>query len=485
MSLWKIAWRSIQQRSLASSLTGFSMALGVALVVAVLVMSGVIKQSFQSGPGLGYNMIVGAKGGSLQLVLNTVYHLSRPVENVPYWYYLEFLPASQRDDGVDGKYAKYVEQAIPVLMGDYFGEFRVVATSPRMFEDFEVVPGKRFEFAAGRGFKKDEYYAAVIGQQVANRMNVKLGDGIHPEHGQPGGHKHDPFKVVGILKSTGTVSDKAVYVNMEGFYLMDGHALTEARPQAATQATSIEKPKEAAANEAKKATEKQGDEFQPDQRVEAEPSKQPLPKDLREVTAILLRTDDLYAPGMMKKINKYDVFAQAALPIGEISRLFDTLVGPMTAILFGLTVLIVVVSAIGIMVSIYNSMSERRHEIAIMRALGARRGKIMAIVLLESILLALLGGLCGWLLGHVLVAGLSPLIAERTGVEIGFGYLAPPVNVVNWEVPTGDNPFRIKIDAYPELLLIPGLIVLASLVGFLPALAAYRTDVSKSLTATP
>jgi putative ABC transport system permease protein len=135
------------------------------------------------------------------------------------------------------------------------------------------------------------------------------------------------------------------------------------------------------------------------------------------------------------------------------------------------------------MVSIYNSMSERRHEIAVMRALGARRGKIVAIVLLESILLALMGGLCGWLLGHTLVAGLSPLIADRTGVEIGFGYLAPPINVINWEVPGGKNPFRI--DAYPELLLIPGLILLASLVGFLPALSAYRTDVSKSLTATP
>jgi putative ABC transport system permease protein len=160
-------------------------------------------------------------------------------------------------------------------------------------------------------------------------------------------------------------------------------------------------------------------------------------------------------------------------------------VTPLTMVLFGLTVLVVIVSAIGIMVSIYNSMSERRHEIAVMRALGARRGKIMAIVLLESILLALMGGLCGWLLGHALVAGLSPLIAERTGVEIGFGYLAPPINVINWEVPVGENPFRIRWDAYPELLLIPGLILLASLVGFLPALSAYKTDVSKSLTATP
>ncbi len=166
--------------------------------------------------------------------------------------------------------------------------------------------------------------------------------------------------------------------------------------------------------------------------------------------------------GLIKDINK-DFVAQAVAPIGEITRLFDTLVGPLTYLLFGLAVLIVVVSGIGIMVSIYNSMSERRHEIAVMRALGAHRGKIMAIVLAESILLALSGGLCGWLLGHALLGALSPWIEGTTGVSVGFLQFAPQY----------------------ELILIPGLIVLASLVGFLPALSAYRTDVARALTATP
>ena len=84
-------------------------------------------------------MIVGAKGGSLQLVLNTVYHLSKPVENIPYWYYQEFLPAAKRSDGKDGKFASATDKAIPVLMGDYFGEYRVVATNTEMFGDFEYV----------------------------------------------------------------------------------------------------------------------------------------------------------------------------------------------------------------------------------------------------------------------------------------------------------------------------------------------------------
>src|SRR5687768_13962754 len=96
MSLWKIAWRSIQQRGLASLLTALSMALGVMMVVAVLAIYGVVSESFHNNSSLGYGMIVGAKGGKLQLTLNTVFYLSQPVENIPYDYYLEFTPSDVR-----------------------------------------------------------------------------------------------------------------------------------------------------------------------------------------------------------------------------------------------------------------------------------------------------------------------------------------------------------------------------------------------------
>src|SRR5436309_2705144 len=136
MPLWKIAWRSIQQRSLASTLTGLSMALGVMLVVAVLLAGVIVDRSFQSANNLGYNLIVGAKGGRLDLLLSTVYYLSRPVENIPWDYYKEFLSASERKDGKPGKYSAYVELAVPVNLGDVLGEngmFRVVGTTPDLF----------------------------------------------------------------------------------------------------------------------------------------------------------------------------------------------------------------------------------------------------------------------------------------------------------------------------------------------------------------
>ncbi len=144
-----------------------------------------------------------------------------------------------------------------------------------------------------------------------------------------------------------------------------------------------------------------------------------------EVTAILLLTSsvpgtppELAAMGLIKAINKGPV-GQAVLPIGEISSLFSLLIGPLETLLLVLTIMIVVVSGIGILVSIYNSMSDRRREIAVMRALGAGRSTVMWVVLLESILFSLGGGLVGWMLGHLLVGGLSPWISLQTGVQIG------------------------------------------------------------------
>ena len=96
MNLWNIAYRSVKQRRLASMLTSISMALGVTLVVAVLTISGVVKTSFETSTSLGYNMVVGAKGGALQLTMNSVFYLSEPIENIPYEYYLEFLPLEVR-----------------------------------------------------------------------------------------------------------------------------------------------------------------------------------------------------------------------------------------------------------------------------------------------------------------------------------------------------------------------------------------------------
>lgn len=529
MNLWKIAWRSIEQRSLASLLTGLSMALGVALVVAVLVVYGVVDASFRKNAA-GYDLIVGAKGGKLQLVLNTVYHLSTPVENIPYGYYKEFLREQTPQGTRVGRFAKDVQVAIPYCLGDNYQGFRVVGTIPAMFDNFEYAPNERYEFAQGRNFKHENFFEGVIGSLVARQTGLKVGDYFEPTHGvvdDGQGHKHDAFRVVGVLKPTGTPNDRALFVNMEGFYLLSGHAKqpppeptghnheadhdhkhgddhdhqpaaaagsAPPRPQPSDTGTAPpghdgpqhadDHPHDTASNSAGSVPHAPAAKPLPAAHAHDHAHHdhehhhhEPLPENQREVTAILIRTSPLNpvaALTLPRAINKDNV-AQAVAPAREIYNMLDGIVGPLQTLLLALAGLIVVVAGVGIMVSIYNSMNDRRRDIAIMRSLGASRRTVLAVVLLESILLSLFGGLAGFVLGHGLIAAMNPVIVPRTGVEIGFFQFPGYTFLV------AGTPVTVPV----ELFLLPALVALASLVGFLPAMSAYRTDVAKALSASP
>ena len=512
MSLFKIAWRSIQQRGLASLLTTASMALGVMLVVCVLLIMGIVSQSFRNNSSLGYNMIIGAnKGGKLQIVMNTVFYLSSPVENIPYTFYEEFLPASERSDGRKGKFADFAEFAIPVCLGDYFGQFRVVGTTPQLFDDFvyDIDNNRKYEFAEGRNFKtftpEHGYYEAVLGAAVARKMNLKVGDTISPSHGRPDGETHEKFFIVGVLSPSGTPNDRGVFINIEGFFLLEGHAkpidkdawqkvverlredgrITDAQakillenPEAAIEQVSSESQQYPPGLPT---VEEQTAASSLSRISPARQKLRPLSVPEREVTAVLLRTvSPLVTPSLKSTINDpanaYD--GQAVQPIKEIYSLFRDIVTPIKMVLLLLTAMICIVSGVGILVSIYNSMSDRRHEIAVMRALGADRRTVMVVVLLESIILALAGGFLGWIGGHLLIGGLaSAFIENRTGVQIGLFDFSPKVNLFSW---LGNSPI-MHWGVSGEVLLVPGLILLAIVVGLMPAMAAYRTDVAESL----
>lgn len=463
MNLLLIAWRNMQQRGLASVLTIFSMALGVALVVLVLSISWLITESFDRNSNVGYNLIVGSKGSPLQLTLNTVYYLSRPIEVLPYEELLEFLPGDERPKLIKkiggeiaepervGKHSSSMKGgfAIPVCLGDYYGPFRVVGTTPDFFEKLRYGNQSELEyrFAEGRNFVDDSaefgFYEAVIGSQVARELEKKVGDTFNTNHGDPEGEGHGQvFTIVGVLAPTGTPNDRAAFINIEGFYLMEGHARAYQDPAAIGQAKELV------------AAETVGN---PSPSTKRETR---LPLGKRDVTAILVRpASGVAAMHLETEINK-SLRAQAASPIREITNMLGFFVRPVQYSLLVLSALVCVVSAISILVSIYNSMNERRRDIAVMRALGARREMVLAIILLESLLLAVLGGALGWLIGHGVGFLASPLVEERTGIQVGF----------------------LSATTRMEWMLVPGLVVLATLAGIVPALVAYRTNVSKNLT---
>jgi putative ABC transport system permease protein len=393
------------------------MALGVALVVAVLVIYAVLVQSFNRRAG-GYDLIVGNKQGSqLQLVLNTAYYVDQPVANIPYSYFTEFTR---------GTYALDVETAVPISMGHSYRGYPVVGTSPNMFT-LKYRNDREYEFAEGSCFSSKELFGAVAGSGVADAEHLEIGSTFQAIHGgaDSGGQAHEqPFTVVGILAPTGTPNDRALFVNYRGFSAL--HAQEQERGGHDDHGATADEP--------------------------------------QEISAILVAVDQnrpREAEILARQINKGSV-AQAAMPAVVVEKFLRNIVGNVQLVLLIMATLTVIVAGIGIMVSIYNSMSDRRREIAIMRALGASRTTVMAVILMESVLLSLGGGLLGLLLGHGLIVLLSPVIVEQTGVAVNLLQFRPI-----------------------ELILIPGLILLASLVGYLPAVAAYRTDVARSLIATP
>ena len=570
MNVFKIAWRSIQHRGLGSLLTIISMALGVMMVVTVLTVHGLVSRSFNDNSNFGYSMLVGARGGEVQLAFSSVYYLASPVENIPYEYYLAFCDQETRsrelknsiawagyqheaetlkraatadlllltafeaqqeaqlgvDDG--GIYDQWTHTAVPINLGDFWVDetsgaaFRCVATKPDFFNKMliSIDPEKKFEFSQGRCFEEFNeqhgHYEAVIGETVARKSGLKLGDTIQPTHGDPNApdsHIHETdFHVVGILSRTGTANDRAVFLNMEGFFLMEGHAKTIEDDSVMGKAAAARERKEREAFEGSDDNaEAQSDSVDPVDSVGAMEESvvadgrwlQPLQMEKREVTSILVRTvvgedgTDMVGFILPSMINEGDLettlnwsgfrpeksqkAAQAINPVMTVTSLFSTFVDPIRWVLLALTLMICIVSAIGILVGIYNSMTQRRHEIAVIRALGASRTKVTMIMLCEAILMALLAGVLGWAAGHGLNAALGPIIEDRTNVQVGFFDFAPMIPLANFWGGQFLPEFAMDWAISPEFLVVPGMILLAILVGVYPAVSAYKTDVSKSL----
>lgn len=454
MNLVTIALKSIRQRALASTLTAISVALGVALMIAVLVTNTIIGRMFDQN-SFGYDLIVGPKGSSLELVLNSIYRVSPPIENLP-WRYYEELKKDRR-----------IDTAIPLALGDSTeeGSFPILGTTLDYF-DVEYQPGRKFLVKGDWPARKWE---SVVGANVAETNGWNLGTKFKMVHAGQDDHVHDEeFTIVGILKRTGTANDRTVFVNLNGFFAIAGHEkpVEEAIAREADFfGESEEEVRAYHAEDLKELAAHAGHDHSAG--GEHEHHDHPTPDLQKEVTSILvLMRSDPERPTLSQSLAlgfaaelKEGFKAQAVNPIVPVTRLMNNLVGNVRLALVFLTALIIAVSGIGIFVSIYNSMSDRKKEIAIMRALGADRTTVMSIILLESILLCLGGGILGIVIGHGFVIIGSPIMEARSGLIID---------------PYSFDPI--------ELVIIPAMIIMAGLVGIVPGMTAYRTDVASNLT---
>ena len=401
MTLLLIVIRSLRQHALSTLITAFSISLAGGLLMSVWSVKDQARATF-TGINGGFDAVLGARGSKLQLVLNSIFHLESSPGNL------------HAPDYLDIKKNPNVALAIPIAVGDNYHGYRLVGTIPEMFEKTEYAPGKHYELEPGGSFFDPTRREAVVGSFVAQKMGLKKGDTFHPYHGlifNERDQHSETYVVVGVLKPSNTPTDRVIWIPLEGIQKMKGHD-----PKAATDVSAV------------------------------------LVK-LRGEGAVGFRMDMMY--------NKQGDRLTFAWPIATtIAELFDK-IGWFDKVLALVSYLVAVVATASILASIYNSMNERRREIAILRALGARRRIILSAIILEAAAISTLGMAVGFAIYLVIMTGAAKIIRAQTGIVL--------------------DPWQFNT----VMLWAPAaLIGLGAMAGIVPAMKAYRTDVATYLVPT-
>jgi putative ABC transport system permease protein len=457
MNVFQLVLRQMRQRALSTSLTILSVMLGVALAVAVLIVRRESGNLFGQ-TDYGYDVLVGAKASPLQLVLNTVYHLDRSPGNIPYSLYESMIR--------EPRYRTLVRMAVPFAVGDTYRSQRIVATSPRLFgvDDegqpldpervLEYRPGRRYTIAEGRVFHPRKF-EAIVGSDVRRLTGLKIGEKFQATHGMPSpGREEDvhgeEWTVVGVLEPTYTAADRCLYIPLTTFYAIGEH---EDALQAMADVRAGRDPRARTASTLPTTQPTSGYTINPDGTIELH-----MPRDQWMISGIMVKSrSPAFGMQLMYAINNRDA-AAAVNPASEMRKFFETFLRPGTLILGAVAWLVLVVAAVGILVSIYNAISARMRDIAIVRALGATRRRVLAMVCLEAGLIGLIGGVLGVVLGHAL-AGVGSILARRF---------------------LGESIAWLTVGKETWIYLV-GAVVLAVLAGLVPALKAYRTPVASNL----
>ncbi|MBC7782324.1 MAG: ABC transporter permease, partial [Burkholderiales bacterium] len=480
MNFFQLILKQIRQRSLSTILTIFSISLGVGLAIAILVIHRESKQLFGQ-TDYGYEVLAGVKGSGLQLVVNTVYHIDRSPGNIKYSVYESI--AKERRFRQDAKIV------IPQCVGDsYNGVIPIIGTTPQFFgysddgtrveqtRRFEYRPGRSFEFAHGKVLTENRF-EAVIGSDVPRLAGLKLGDTFQATHGfpnpnQPPDVHEEKWTITGVLAPTRTAADKCIYIGLTSFYTIFEHGEAEIQREAARQAGAPKSPVPIAAPQpptpqpAAPTTKPVGEEKHDEHAGEHEEKHYTMAPDgtivldpellgAREVSAVLIKARSGFgAMNLMFNLNLLpDVMAvNPAMVMREFFANF--LDGPVQLLLV-ISALVIVIAAIGIMTTIYNSVAARSREIAILRALGATRRRILLLITFEAALLGLIGAIIGFILGHAMAAAGSAYLNRTFGEGIA------------WQ----------RVSPY-EIWGIAAVVLIAFFAGLVPALKAYRVPVA-------
>lgn len=473
--------KQMRQRALSTALTLLSVVLGVALAIAVLIFMREGRAFFSQGD-FGYDLIVGPKGAPLQLVLNTVYHMEGTPQSIDYAIYDEL----RRNNFL-------VRLAVPMLIGDKYEGHRVIATVPNIVpvdHDGQRFPANRmfqyrkdrtFELAQGRGFHPLKF-ETVIGSEVARLQGLKLGDKIKVQHdeGRVEGDEHnEQWTVVGILQPTRTANDKVLFIPLVSSYAIPAHAegmdemekfrkayeaARQGRDPTTNPATTRPATRPATApatTQAHDDDEHAGHDHEHAYHLHGDEIHLLVPREQWRLTAVYVQTRGGFQHMSLLWGFNQRTDAMAVEPAPVMRQFFDTFLAGFTQLLLVISILVTVVAAVGILVSIYNAITARKKEIAIMRALGATRGRVLMIICVEAGMIGLAGSLIGLLIGHGVGLGVSVYMERLFGQSM------------HWLTP-----------GQGEWLYLLGVVMLSVLAGLVPALKAYQTPVADNLVAS-
>jgi putative ABC transport system permease protein len=409
--------RSLLNRRGTALLTIFSISISVTLLLGVENIRQGVRTSFSSAVS-GTDIIVGARGGSLQLLLYSIFRIGNAPNNLSWESYNEF-----RND-------KRVKWTIPISLGDSHRGFRVLGSNQDYFKYFRYGSKKKLEFSKGKSFS--ELFDAVIGSEVARNLNYQLNEDIIIAHGTGNKsflkHEDRPFKVVGILRPTGTPVDQTVHVSLEGITAMHIDWESGAPP------------------------------------IEGEnlSSEDIMNLDLKseEITSFLIGLKSkIHAFGLQREINSYkEEPLSAIMPGVALQELWNILRTAET----GLRVIswfVLFAGLLGMITALLSGLNERRREMAILRSVGAGPSTISFLLIFEAMVLTFTGILFGLFFLYI------TLIVSRPLLETYFGLFLP-----------------INPPSFKDLIILGGIILTGMFMGVIPAFKAYRQSLVDGMT---
>lgn len=411
--IMRLAMQSLLARVVTVGMTVLAIALSVALFLGVEKVRNGARASFADTIS-GTDLIVGARSGSVQLLLYSVFRIGNATNNVTWQSYQDIAARPE------------VDWIVPISLGDSHRQFRVMGTTPAFFERYKFRGGRSLEMAQGHGL--DDLYDAVIGADVAAALGYATGDPIIVSHGLASfvDHQDQPFRVAGIIAKTGTPVDRTVIVSLQAIEAI--HVDWQGGAQMPGQSTPVE--------------------------VIRQMDLQPT-----AITAALIGVNSrLQIFGLQRWINEYPQEPLLAVLPGVALQELWQIVGVAEKALIGVSAMVVVTALLGMMAMIFSSLSERRREMAIWRAMGARPSTIIGLLVLEAAMISAAGAVLGVIFLY------TGLVALRPMVDASFGIWLP-----------------IEAPQMRELWVLAIVIVAAAVASLLPALRAYRLSLADGM----